>query len=321
MAQRRTTQPKRNKATSQNTARTKKTTAKAPIAQQTRWQKFRDFWKNWITPQRQRWTGLGVLGVGAIAMIQINEFALAGVLLSFSLILFLFQIYEWEGIDRQTGITKIIKGLLSLMSLIIVVFFAGVIYKSKGDKPWSTWFIKQPQITPTITQPTIADYGSLKSANEPTPNLPQDCFREGDTAIFLGNQVILTKDNSATIVKVAGESVLSFKKTSGGISINAIIRDKENHRVVTIVENSFNILPNSGYRVIKENESTLAVFTPDNDTALYVKLINSSAILIRGIFIDPISGKTFIAKDEIKLGRTIKMNCSRSEGSESLFNL
>ncbi len=121
------------------------------LQKETLWRKFQHFRREQITPQRKRWSGLGVLGVGAVAMIQINEFALAGVLLFFSLILFLIQIYEWKGITGQSVLTKSFKGFLYLSSLVVAAYFGGVIYNSKGEKAWSTWLYKQPQPIPIQT--------------------------------------------------------------------------------------------------------------------------------------------------------------------------
>lgn len=212
----------------------------------------------------------------------------------------------------------------------IVVVLSTVIIFGIGLFEVDRWMVnkkaeldKQAETKKPISQQTVTDYGSisLKPANEPTPNLPPDCMMEGDTAVFLGNEVVLTRAQSAIIIKVDEESVLSFRKVADGIKFNAVVRSKTNQQAVSIVENVFSVLPNSGYRVLKENESTLAVFTPENEEALYVKLLNPSVILVRGIFFSPKTGRSFNIKDEVKLGRKIRMDCMRSEGNGSLFGL
>ena len=61
---------------------------KKSLQKKTFWAKL---WRNSVKPQIKRFAGLGLLG-GTFTMIQINEFALAGVLLVLSLIPFTIQI-------------------------------------------------------------------------------------------------------------------------------------------------------------------------------------------------------------------------------------
>jgi hypothetical protein len=99
----------------------------------------------------RRWTALGgVFLLGATwTMIQIDEFALAAILLLLGTFAFSVQIYDWKGIEEHRTATRILKGLAGLLIVGSFVFFGAVILKKKSEKSWSNLLVKEtrPEIS------------------------------------------------------------------------------------------------------------------------------------------------------------------------------
>jgi len=122
-------------------------------------------WRNYVVPFFKKFTGLVLLG-GSYTMIQINEFALAGIFVIFSLIAFVVQIYEWNGISEKPKTTKCLKWVLFLIAFIVAIYFGGVVYNSKGEKAWSTWLYKHPQPIPIQTKTEQLKPDSTKQSSD-----------------------------------------------------------------------------------------------------------------------------------------------------------
>jgi hypothetical protein len=86
-------------------------------------------------------------------MIQIDEYALAAVLLPIGMFAFSVQIYDWKGIDNHRKATQILKGVASLLIVGSLVFFGAVIIKKKGTKLWSN--LLPERIAPVTPEPSI----------------------------------------------------------------------------------------------------------------------------------------------------------------------
>lgn len=103
----------------------------------------------------RKWTAFGgVFFLGATwTMIQIDEYALAAVLLLIGMFAFSVQIYDWKGIDNHRNATQILKGVASLLIVGSLVFFGAVIIKKKGTKLWSN--LLPERIAPVTPEPSI----------------------------------------------------------------------------------------------------------------------------------------------------------------------
>jgi hypothetical protein len=188
-----------------------------------------------------------------------------------------------------------------------------------------TYIIIKPQPVPPTLQPKESVKGILKPANEPSPKIPNDCFssEKDDITISLGKHIAVTNAQSAILVRMAGETRLSFTRTSEGINLNAVIRNNKNEIVVNIDDGIFNVLPNSGYEAVNKNDnSTLVVFSPDNKIALQVKYLNPSAIVVNGNFYNPKTGQSVdFDKDEIKGQFNIIGGCTRLGENSKFMNM
>jgi len=76
-------------------------------------------------------------------MIQIGEYAIALALLVFALIGFVLQITQWGGVSQGTRLTNVIKAAACLLVFASFIYFAGVVVKTKGEKAWSNWLVKE----------------------------------------------------------------------------------------------------------------------------------------------------------------------------------
>jgi len=102
----------------------------------------------------RHFAGLGFF-VGSLAMIGIDEYAVAGILLLVSGIAFFVQISEWPLFSRRSRTAQFIKGLLYLSVVLAFGFFAVVYWNRKGEKPWTNaWVNNQTTYCVFIADPT-----------------------------------------------------------------------------------------------------------------------------------------------------------------------
>ena len=92
-------------------------------------------------------------------MIQIDEYALAAVLLVIGMFAFSIQIYDWSGIENHRKATHMLKGVAVFLAVGSLAFFGAVIIKKKGVKPW----------TNLLTQETRPVKQSAATPSQPTP--------------------------------------------------------------------------------------------------------------------------------------------------------
>lgn len=265
-------------------------------------------WLKSIKPQIKRFAGLG-FWLGAFTMIEINEFALAGVLLILSLIPFAIQIYEWEGITEHSVSTKYIKVFSFLIILTVVIYFGGVTYKSKGEKTWSMWFYKQPQPTSIIATTTPSTQieqklrGFLVPDNNPSPTNNCGKIPSNAVTLYFGGSAAWTTNTFFNLVTINHEHLLSIENTSNGLLINAVLRDEKGEVVARITKNVFQAKKNNKYESQSPDTHTIQVIDDKNRLILYVKYLNPKAIKALGIFQYPNHDPVIIDEDNQMLGR------------------
>lgn len=184
------------------------------------------------------------------------------------------------------------------MSFALMIIIGGLVGSGAGALLWWSLY-KQPAPTdPPGARTGASNETQSAGTGEETKttvtgvllpgseSLPTNCgtLKPGEMAVLLGNTSAITMAHAVTILRVGGESILSFERISSGISLNAVIRNEKNEQVVTIIGNVFRVKQDSGYEAVNPDESTLAVFTPDNRKALYIKYLNPSAVRVLGIF-------------------------------------
>ncbi len=169
---------------------------------------------------------------------------------------------------RQTILITNPKAITNTAIAIIILLWVPRI----GD------WIHANQLPETETQ------GFLLPANDVNPLNPCEEIPEDAILIYLGNSLAYVEGDSSTIIGLGSESTLSFKRTPEGISINAILRDKDGRGIVVIENNEFIINRNNFWYRRRPDIHTLEVYDQFNQRALYVRYLNEGAIKIVGDF-------------------------------------
>ena len=142
--------------------------------------------------------------------------------------------------------------------------------------------IVEPRPIPAPTPTPLR--GILVPANDPDP--PNSCANipSGEIAFLLGASTALTGADSATILRMGGQDMVSFERTVNGIYINAVLYDATDQEVARITKNVIRIAPRNGYYAKQVDDHTLFVLNPNDQTALYVRYLNPHAVKILGLF-------------------------------------
>jgi hypothetical protein len=125
---------------------------------------------------------------------------------------------------RQTILITNPKAITNTAIAIIILLWVPRI----GD------WIHANQLPETETQGFLLPANDVNPLNPCEEEIPEDAI-----LIYLGNSLAYVEGDSSTIIGLGSESTLSFKRTPGGISINAILRDKDGRGIVVIENNEF----------------------------------------------------------------------------------
>jgi len=130
--------------------------------------------------------------------------------------------------------------------------------------------------------------GLLIPANDPSPLSPYpipDLYK----AIYFGDGVATVNParNAFTLIKIAGEDVLSFENTASGILINAVFRDEAGKEIATITKNVFRATSTSDYEATSPDQHSLLILDGQDRQVLYVRYLNPKAIKVLGVFYHP----------------------------------
>ena len=129
-----------------------------------------------------------------------------------------------------------------------------------------------------------APSGVLRPANETSP--PTSCPQIPKDAIILllGASTAYTTASHSTVLKVAGEDLLSIDRQEGGITVSATLYSQDRKVVAKIRDNVFEVNPSSYFQREPSDRHTLIVSDHEGQRVLNVRHINSSAIKILGKF-------------------------------------
>ena len=129
-----------------------------------------------------------------------------------------------------------------------------------------------------------APIGVLRPANEASP--PTSCPQIPKDAIILllGASTAYTTASHSTVLKVAGEDLLSIDRQEGGITVSATLYSRDRKVVAKIRDNVFEVNPSSYFQREPSDRHTLIVSDHEGQRVLNVRHINSSAIKILGKF-------------------------------------
>jgi hypothetical protein len=132
-------------------------------------------------------------------MIQIDEYALATVLLFLGMTAFALQVYDWKGIEDSPTATRILKISAGLLIAGCLLFFMAVIIKKRGHKAWSTLLVTTALPSPTATPlvllgatpsplPQVASTASPFPTITPTPRVAPAYFNGAVSLVGSSNQ-------------------------------------------------------------------------------------------------------------------------------------
>jgi hypothetical protein len=151
-----------------------------------------------------------------------------------------------------------------------------------------------------------------------------DCASNASSSAFLlyfGDSVAWTDEPFVTtlnVIKFAEENVLSLEKTSGGIVVNAIIRDSDGNEVATIKRNVFKARSGGDYEAISRDAHSLLVLDKKDRVVLYIRYLNPRAVKITGIFREPNRAPLIVDDNGIAQpnGTRLTRSCFRFAWSE-----
>jgi hypothetical protein len=100
-------------------------------------------------------------------MVQINEYAIALILLALSAVALAVQIYDWTGFKERRELTGAFKTVGFLFVAALLIFWAALFVKIKGSKPWSNLLLNEGQPL-AQSQPTPAPPQTPNPTPHPT---------------------------------------------------------------------------------------------------------------------------------------------------------
>ncbi|MGA9998478.1 MAG: hypothetical protein WBP93_23895 [Pyrinomonadaceae bacterium] len=176
--------------------------------------------------------------------------------------------FEWV-IFGQTIRIKNPKAITNTAIAIVILLWVPRV----GD------WIRVTQIQETDTQGYLIPANDINPPNPCEESIPEDAI-----LIYLGNSVAYVTGDSSDIFTLAGESVLSFRRTPEGISINATLRSKDGRGIVVIENNEFIINRNNFWYKKRPDKHTLEVYDEFKQRVLYIRYLNEDAIKVVGVF-------------------------------------
>jgi len=277
----------------------------------------------WLRYQTAKWgwhivvpVGLATIAAGLLnwawTVLGQDEYAAAMLLTLLFLII---------GIGASIAITKTVLRWLAIVVVVVTAIYSGaVIYRKKGDKPWTSLSARGKQME------IFDEFGYLAPANDPyvmdecAEHIPEDAFRIylGDTTFWASQQRLasgLYPVVSGTLTDGSHPPVLSIEKSADGyVYLTANVMLPDGRFAVKIDRNNFVRNPHTTWYQKREDQSTLAVYGDSNQEILYVRYLNPRALRIRGQFNYP--GRfTLIITDTSMQVPALKQTLSRSCGN------
>jgi hypothetical protein len=186
---------------------------------------------------------------------------------------------------------KIVPLLAGLFAVCLGFFF----YFLKSDRPelWiasalGAWIVFGVIGAAIIYQVVFAETeksGLLRPAGDPMP-VHETCSTIPSDALVLiyGDSMSYTRRFPHTVLRVAGETLLSLDKKNGGIAVSAKVYSEDRRLVAQIINNKFYINESNSLRPERPDHHTLSVFDQRGQRVLYVRYLNPSAVKVLGVF-------------------------------------
>lgn len=155
--------------------------------------------------------------------------------------------------------------------------------------------------------------GTLYHAGLPRP--PSHCqIGENEFAIFAGGGASFNSEFPTQLLTIGGQTIIGAHTDDSGRLLLSLLRifDEQGNNIARIEpDGTFWSHPN--VRRVRPDWSTLIVYDPHDDEALYLKFINKNTISIRGIFRSNGRQPVVITDTAIKMGGiNISGSCSHN---------
>ena len=126
--------------------------------------------------------------------------------------------------------------------------------------------------------------GLLCSASEPTPPIPCANIPKEALVLLLGASASYTTALKHTVLRVAGEDLLSISRKNEYMAVSAKIYSSDRTVVAEIIDNNFRINPSNYFRREQPDHHSFAIFDQQGERLLFIRHLNFSAIKILGTF-------------------------------------
>lgn len=153
-------------------------------------------------------------------------------------------------------------------------------------------------------------HGLLIPANDadppnPCPDIPPQAMR-----IFLGNSASWTSETHHTVLQIAGQPIISLRRTDQGLSVSSKVFSADGRIVAELIDNRFHINPNNYFRTERPDKHSLLVFDQQARQVLTVRYLNPLAVKVLGVFNYPNPRPVIIEEDQITIGgNRFSRNC------------
>jgi hypothetical protein len=164
--------------------------------------------------------------------------------------------------------------------------------------------------------------GVLLPDNAPTP--PHNCLPHipKDAIKFFFGQVLLYQSKfPITVVRMAGEDLLSLKKVNKGFLISAKIFSDDGRIVTQIEDNKIYINRNNYFRPERPNKHTFSVHDQRARKVLDIYFINPNTIRILGIFNAPNRRPLIIEENRVVAELNAFSGICMGEGKTSIIGV
>ncbi len=159
-------------------------------------------------------------------------------------------------------------------------------------------------LRPAPTETDVSGY--LIPANDPTPPIPSQCNRMGQTvppdaiALYLGTSMAWSSGEGIRVITIAGKDVLTIYRSQEGIYLDAAVVGANGLYIAKIEKNKFLRNPKTSWYQNRPDRSTLEIHDDQDRVVLYVRYLNPTAIKVRGIFYHPNGRPLIIEEDKMR---------------------
>jgi hypothetical protein len=103
----------------------------------------------------------------------------------------------------------------------------------------------------------------------------------------MGGNAGVSDSDEVTVLTGKGIDLLSLRRTSKGLAINARTYSDDGKIIAEIINNRFYINPNNFFRIEKPDTHSLVVYDLQDRKVIDIRYLNSHSVTVLGIFKAP----------------------------------